>query len=342
MSEAADQSLHRLVLESLPIGVCVVNRQGKIILWSAGAERITGYLRQDVLGRLCEDEFLEHSDSENNALIDNSVPLLETLREVRAITGEVSLPTKSGQFLPVQLRTVPLRDDHGSVQGAVEVLKKCLRPRIESAGKANWLVMGCIDGLTALLNHSMIQAHLRESLNLYLVNMRELKEQLQKSIREIPRFDKLQNHIDMTVTNEGLRIELTESALGTFFDSGSTKMSQDGSALVTLLADELGKLPNHIAIEGHNGFETISACGDVHKLGAFCRSHQRRAAPDADEWNPGRPDHKGPRLCGPEVAQAGCSARSREPANFSHRAIYREADGRAGSIDSGGRIAVHR
>jgi chemotaxis protein MotB len=82
-------------------------------------------------------------------------------------------------------------------------------------------------------------------------NMKELKEQLQKAIREIPRFDKLQNHIDMTVTNEGLRIELTESALGTFFDSGTATMSQDGSALVTLLADELGKLPNHIAIEGH-------------------------------------------------------------------------------------------
>ena len=82
-------------------------------------------------------------------------------------------------------------------------------------------------------------------------NMKELKEQLQKSIREIPKFDELQNHIDMTVTNEGLRIELTESAAGMFFDSGSDKMSLDGSALVKLLAQELGRLPNHIAIEGH-------------------------------------------------------------------------------------------
>jgi len=47
--------------------------------------------------------------------------------------------------------------------------------------------------------------------------MEELKEELQKSIREVPKFDKLENHIDMTVTNEGLRIELTESAAGTFF-----------------------------------------------------------------------------------------------------------------------------
>jgi chemotaxis protein MotB len=82
-------------------------------------------------------------------------------------------------------------------------------------------------------------------------NMEELKEQLQKSIREVPKFDKLQNHIDMTVTNEGLRIELTESAAGTFFDSGSARMSGDGGDLLTMLAQELGNLPNHLAIEGH-------------------------------------------------------------------------------------------
>jgi chemotaxis protein MotB len=82
-------------------------------------------------------------------------------------------------------------------------------------------------------------------------NMEQLKEQLQKSIREVPKFDKLENHIDMTVTNEGLRIELTESAAGTFFDSGSARMSADGSDLLKMLAQELGKLPNHLAMEGH-------------------------------------------------------------------------------------------
>ncbi|HKM68399.1 MAG TPA: flagellar motor protein MotB [Candidatus Acidoferrum sp.] len=82
-------------------------------------------------------------------------------------------------------------------------------------------------------------------------NMQELKEQLQKAIREVPKFDKLENHIDMTVTNEGLRIELTESAAGTFFDTGSAGISNDGKGLLKLLAQELGRLPNHIAMEGH-------------------------------------------------------------------------------------------
>jgi chemotaxis protein MotB len=82
-------------------------------------------------------------------------------------------------------------------------------------------------------------------------NMQDLREQLQKTIREVPHFDKFKNNIDMTVTNEGLRIELTESATGTFFDSGSAKISADGKDLLVALAQELGKLPNKVAFEGH-------------------------------------------------------------------------------------------
>jgi chemotaxis protein MotB len=81
--------------------------------------------------------------------------------------------------------------------------------------------------------------------------MEQLKEELQRTIREVPNFEKFKNHIDMTVTNEGLRIELTESATGTFFDSGSAKISPDGEELLIALAQELGKLPNKLALEGH-------------------------------------------------------------------------------------------
>jgi chemotaxis protein MotB len=90
-------------------------------------------------------------------------------------------------------------------------------------------------------------------------NMDEIKDQLEKTIREVPDFEKLKNNIDMTVTNEGLRIELTESANGTFFDSGSSKISKDGIELLSALATELGKLPNTIAMEGHTDSKPYSA-----------------------------------------------------------------------------------
>jgi chemotaxis protein MotB len=55
----------------------------------------------------------------------------------------------------------------------------------------------------------------------------------------------------MTVTAEGLRIELLETASGTFFESGSLEPNQQGKELLILLAQELGKLPNKLSIEGH-------------------------------------------------------------------------------------------
>ena len=82
-------------------------------------------------------------------------------------------------------------------------------------------------------------------------NMPKLKEQLQTAVRQMADFENLKNHIEMTVTNEGLRIELSESASGTFFDTGSTKLKPDGEQLLVTLAQELGALPNKISIEGH-------------------------------------------------------------------------------------------
>jgi len=90
-----------------------------------------------------------------------------------------------------------------------------------------------------------------ENFTLTKDNMPKLKEELQKAIREVANFDKLKNQIEMTITSEGLRIELLESSSGTFFDSGKPELNGDGRGLLVALADQLGKLPNHISIEGH-------------------------------------------------------------------------------------------
>ncbi|MFZ0285061.1 MAG: flagellar motor protein MotB [Terriglobales bacterium] len=89
-------------------------------------------------------------------------------------------------------------------------------------------------------------------------DMTKLKEQLQKTVRRLNDFDKLKNQIEMTVTAEGLRIELMESASGTFFESGSPRPNQDCKQLLSLLAKELGKLPNKISIEGHTDSKPYS------------------------------------------------------------------------------------
>jgi chemotaxis protein MotB len=90
-----------------------------------------------------------------------------------------------------------------------------------------------------------------ESFSVSKDNMSQLKEELQKTMRQVPHFDEMKNQIEMTITSEGLRIELLESGKSLFFNSGNAVPSADGQEILTLLAQELGALPNKIAIEGH-------------------------------------------------------------------------------------------
>jgi chemotaxis protein MotB len=107
----------------------------------------------------------------------------------------------------------------------------------------------------------MVGTDMRGSGNNFTVskdNMAMLKEELQKRIRKMNDFDKLKNQIEITVTDEGLRIELLETEKGTFFDSGSPSPNDNGRELLSLLAQEMGKLSNQLSIEGHTDSKPYS------------------------------------------------------------------------------------
>jgi len=89
-------------------------------------------------------------------------------------------------------------------------------------------------------------------------NISQLKEELQKAVRHVANFDKFKDQIQMTVTAEGLRIELLETDPGTFFDSGRPELNGSGKDLLVTLAGELGKLPNKVSIEGHTDSKPYS------------------------------------------------------------------------------------
>lgn len=82
-------------------------------------------------------------------------------------------------------------------------------------------------------------------------DMQKLKNQILQAIHHIDPQDKLKGQIEITITAEGLRIELMESAKGTFFELGSPQPTPALTELLKALSMQLGKLPNQISIEGH-------------------------------------------------------------------------------------------
>jgi chemotaxis protein MotB len=90
-----------------------------------------------------------------------------------------------------------------------------------------------------------------ESVTLTKTNMDQLKAKLEQAIKKSPQFEKMKNFVEMTITGEGLRIELLESEKGMFFETGQPVPTALGRELLAKLAHELGAMKNTILIEGH-------------------------------------------------------------------------------------------
>jgi chemotaxis protein MotB len=107
--------------------------------------------------------------------------------------------------------------------------------------------------------------------------MQKLKEKILKSIQSIDPKNKLKNQIEITITPEGLRIELMESAKGTFFELGNAAPTPALKELLQVLSPELGKLPNKILIEGHTDATPYSGGKDYDNWDLSCgRANEAR------------------------------------------------------------------
>jgi len=95
------------------------------------------------------------------------------------------------------------------------------------------------------------QAGTDDNLAITKDNVSQLKEKIEATIKKMTDLKSLQNAIQITITPEGLRIELLETKDGTFFDTGSARLNQNGQELLKMLSQQLGDLPNRVSIEGH-------------------------------------------------------------------------------------------
>src|SRR5579864_2903896 len=120
MLDLQSPDIFRTVLESLTTGICLVDRDRKTFFWNQGAEAITGYLRQEVLGRFCGEFLLVKFHERNRTICDQSCPLLSAMRDGQPRDVPAYLHHKAGYPVPVNLRAIPLRDSHGRVVGAAE------------------------------------------------------------------------------------------------------------------------------------------------------------------------------------------------------------------------------
>jgi len=163
MSFFDESEIYRSILENLPTGLCVVDLQKKIVFWSNGAERITGHLRHEVVGRSCVSEPLLHCDQPGCEFCSEECPLARSMKTSQPTDSTGFLHHKSGHEVPVRIRATAVHNQSGSIIGAVETFEDLQQASVPAREDSSRLP-GCVDGITDLPTRAVVQSHLRETL----------------------------------------------------------------------------------------------------------------------------------------------------------------------------------
>jgi diguanylate cyclase (GGDEF)-like protein/PAS domain S-box-containing protein len=164
MLDLQNAEVFRAALETLQAGVCVVDRDRKIRYWNEGAERITGYLRQEVLGRFCGDILLIGSHEKKAELCGQHCPLVAAMLDGAVREARVYLHHKSGYAVPVSMRAGPIRDTNGHVIGATESFVERAWGAARHRPDSNLAVGRGLDALTQLPDYPFTETYLVDRL----------------------------------------------------------------------------------------------------------------------------------------------------------------------------------
>ncbi len=155
------------LLDHISDGVYFVTPERQIIYWNKTAEAITGFQANEVVGRYCYDNILNHISAQGTRLCQNGCPLQQTLQDGHPRKRQLFLQHKKGHRVPVHVRVQPVRDRQGKIIGAVETFAEN-REILYTKQKLHQLQRTVLlDPLTGIGNRRHIERRLSASLLTY-------------------------------------------------------------------------------------------------------------------------------------------------------------------------------
>jgi chemotaxis protein MotB len=95
--------------------------------------------------------------------------------------------------------------------------------------------------------------------DLRIDRLKRMADQIREKLGKVPLLDSLRQFVEITMTEEGLRIELLEDSTGVFFETGSAVPSRRGQLLLELIGRELAADSNQVMVEGHTDARPYAA-----------------------------------------------------------------------------------
>jgi diguanylate cyclase (GGDEF)-like protein/PAS domain S-box-containing protein len=157
-----NNELYEIILDNLNDGVYFVDRDKKILYWNKGAENITGFFAEEVIGNLCWNNVLRYVDAQGKTLCEGECPILKTIVHGKVWEAEVYLHHKDGHRVPVVTRAIPIKNTAGEITGAVEIFSDNSSTTALSQRVKELQEIAFLDSLTHLANRRYIELNIQD------------------------------------------------------------------------------------------------------------------------------------------------------------------------------------
>ena len=230
------QQIYETLIKNLQIGFSIVDKDGVIVDFNQSAEKITGYLKKEVMGK-SHIEIL-HGSSDKKAY-----PLFKVLSEEKeAIAGETMIKRKDGIPVFLSVTTAPLFDDGGNITGGIELFRDITELKRMERERNNMFSMLAHDMKNSVTTSggfllrllSGKAGALMEKQRSYLEIIRDELDKLLNVITEFLEFSRFEAKIykpvlgpfnietDIYKNIEAVKIEANAKGIQLFFESPET------------------------------------------------------------------------------------------------------------------------
>ena len=141
--------------------IYIVDKNRKIVYFNQAAENLTGFKAEEIIGKHCYDNVLNHVDELGTKLCINGCPLLDSIKNNIVNDSKIYFHHKDGYRVPINVKTIPYVIDN-EVLGAIEVFNSLSKLVINEQYVADCLTL--IDPLTGLLNRYFLKNNLKDIL----------------------------------------------------------------------------------------------------------------------------------------------------------------------------------
>lgn len=189
-------------------GIYFVDTNRMITFWNEGAERITGFSANEVLGKRCKDKVLTHVDENGNNLCLDGCPLQNTIDDGEIREASVYLHHKKGHRVPVSVKSIPMYEGEFIV-GAVEIFIDDSEKHEVLKDVEAYKILSMMDQLTELPNRRYIDSFLSSKYNEY----KDLGIEFGVLFMDIDKFKKFNDTYGHIVGDEVLKM-ISKTFLG--------------------------------------------------------------------------------------------------------------------------------